>query len=119
MIGDKTYVDGGAVSATSVDVVSHEGFDEVYVIAPMSLTESDHPKSLTAKLERQWRNVVARTADSEISQVMSGGAQVFLASPTAEDLMAIGTNLMDSTRRKLVLETSLRTSPRTWSQQFG
>jgi len=119
VIGDKTYVDGGAVSATSVDVVSHEGFDEVYVIAPMSLTESDHPKSLTAKLERQWRNVVARTADSEISQVISGGAQVFLASPTAEDLTAIGTNLMDSTRRKLVLETSLRTSPRTWSQQFG
>jgi len=25
-IGNRTYVDGGAVSATSIDVVSHEGF---------------------------------------------------------------------------------------------
>ncbi len=116
-IGNRTYIDGGAVSATSIDVVSHEGFDEVYVIAPMSLTQSDHPKSLTAKLDRQWRGVVARTAAGEIADVIAGGAQVFLASPTAEDLTAMGTNLMDSTRRKLVLETSLRTSPRTWSKQ--
>ncbi len=116
-IGNRTYIDGGAVSATSIDVVSHEGFDEVYVIAPMSLTQSDHPKSLTAKLDRQWRGVVARTAAGEIADVIAGGAQVFLASPTAEDLTAMGTNLMDSTRRKLVLETSLRTSPHTWSKQ--
>ncbi len=116
-IGNRTYIDGGAVSATSIDVVSHEGFDEVYVIAPMSLTQSDHPKSLTAKLDRQWRGVVARTAAGEIADVIAGGAQVFLASPTAEDLTVMGTNLMDSTRRKLVLETSLRTSPRTWSKQ--
>lgn len=116
-IGSRTYVDGGAVSATSIDVVSHEGYDEVYVIAPMSLTQSDHPKSLTAKLERQWRGVVARTAAGEITDVVAGGAQVFMASPTAEDLTAIGTNLMDSTRRKLVLQTSMRTSPQTWTKQ--
>ncbi len=117
VIGNRTYVDGGAVSATSIDVVSYEGFDEVYVIAPMSLTQSDHPKSLTAKLERLWRGVVARTAAAEIADVVADGAQVFLASPSTEDLTAMGTNLMDSTRRKLVLETSLRTSPRTWSKQ--
>ena len=116
-IGNRTYVDGGAVSATSIDVVSHEGYEEVYVIAPMSITESDHPKSLTAKLERQWRGVVARTAASEIAAVEAGGAQVFIATPTAEDLTAIGTNLMDSTRRKLVLQTSMRTSPMTWTKQ--
>lgn len=116
-IGNRTYVDGGAVSATSIDVLSHEGYDEVYVIAPMSLTQSDHPKSLTAKLERQWRGVVARTAAVEITEVEAGGAQVFIASPTAEDLTAIGTNLMDSTRRKLVLQTSMRTSPQTWIKQ--
>jgi NTE family protein len=117
-IGARTYIDGGAVSATSVDVLSHEGFDEVYVIAPMSLTQSDHPKSLTAKLERQWRGVVSRTAANEIADVVAGGSRVFLASPTATDLTVMGTNLMDSTRRKIVLDTSLRTSPRTWSEQL-
>jgi NTE family protein len=118
VIGNRTYVDGGAVSATSIDVVSHEGFDEVYVIAPMSMTQSDNPTSLTAKLERAWRGVVARTAAGEIASVVDGGAQVFVSSPTAEDLTAMGTNLMDSTRRKLVLATSLRTSPLTWSTQL-
>ena len=117
-IGARTYIDGGAVSATSVDVLSHEGFDEVYVIAPMSLTQSDHPKSLTAKLERQWRGVVSRTAANEIADVVAGGSRVFLASPTATDLTVMGTNLMDSTRRKIVLDTSLRTSPHTWSEQL-
>ena len=117
-IGARTYIDGGAVSATSVDVLSHEGFDEVYVIAPMSLTQSDHPKSLTAKLERQWRGVVSRAAAHEIADVVACGSRVFLASPTAEDLTAMGTNLMDSTRRRIVLETSLRTSPHTWSEQL-
>ena len=106
------------MSATSVDVLSHEGFDEVYVIAPMSLTQSDHPKSLTAKLERQWRGVVSRTAAHEIADVVACGSRVFLASPTAEDLTAMGNNLMDSTRRRIVLETSLRTSPHTWSEQL-
>jgi NTE family protein len=61
--------------------------------------------------------VVARTAAGEIMEVEAGGAQVFIASPTAEDLTAIGTNLMDSTRRKLVLQTSMRTSPQTWTKQ--
>jgi NTE family protein len=117
-IGARTYIDGGAVSATSVDVLSHEGFDEVYVIAPMSLTQSDHPKSLTAKLERQWRGFVSRTAANEIADVVAGGSRVFLASPTATDLTVMGTNLMDSTRRKMVLDTSLRTSPHTWSEQL-
>jgi NTE family protein len=117
-IGARTYIDGGAVSATSVDVLSHEGFDEVFVIAPMSLTQSDHPKSLTAKLERQWRGFVSRTAANEIADVVAGGSRVFLASPTATDLTVMGTNLMDSTRRKMVLDTSLRTSPHTWSEQL-
>ena len=49
---------------------------------------------------------------------LHGGSRVFLASPTAEDLTAMGTNLMDSTRRKIVLDTSLRTSPHTWSEQL-
>lgn len=110
-----TYVDGGAISATSVDVVAEYDCDEVYVIAPMAATESDHPPGLGAKLERRWRTHITNAAQNEIDTVEQSGARVFFARPTPEDLTAIGSNLMDSTRRLHVLETSLRTSSKAWA----
>lgn len=115
-IGGHTYVDGGAISATSVDVVSHRDFDEVFVVAPMAATELDSPPSIGAKLERRWRSFITKTALDEIREVEASGARVSFAGPTAEDLIAIGGNLMDSSRRLNVLETSLRTSEITWRE---
>ena len=34
-IDGRAYVDGGTVSSTSIDALTHAGLDEVYVIAPM------------------------------------------------------------------------------------
>ena len=42
-INGRTFVDGGAVSATSIDVVAHAGLDEVYVVAPMMSFAMDQP----------------------------------------------------------------------------
>lgn len=114
-IDGRTYVDGGAISATSVDVVAEYDCDEVYVIAPMAATESDHPSGIGAKLERRWRTHITHTAHQEIDIVERTGARVHFARPTPEDLTAIGANLMDSTRRLHVLETSLRTSSHMWA----
>jgi NTE family protein len=113
-IDGRTYVDGGAISATSVDVVAESGCDEIYVLAPMAATASDNPSGIGAKLERRWRGQVTKTAVDEIALVKSHGARVFFASPTPEDLNAIGANLMDASRRRNVLATSLRTSIATW-----
>ena len=43
-------------------------------------------------------------------QVRAAGTKVTMLAPVADDLRAIGVNMMDSRRRELVLETSLRTS---------
>jgi NTE family protein len=115
-IGGRTYIDGGAISATSVDVVAEYDCEELYVIAPMAATESDRPPGIGAKLERAWRGHITRTAQEEIALVEATGAQVFFARPTPEDLTAIGANLMDSSRRLHVLETSLKTSAQTWER---
>jgi len=115
VIDGRTYIDGGAISATSVDVVAEYDCDEVYVIAPMAATESDNPPGLGAKLERRWRSHITHAANSEIDIVKQAGASVHFARPTPEDLTAIGANLMDSTRRLHVLETSLRTSGHMWA----
>ena len=44
----------------------------------------------------------------------SAGATVRMVGPGPEDLAAIGANLMDDTRQRHVLQTSLRTSADAW-----
>ena len=117
-IGGRTYIDGGAVSATSVDVLAHTGVDEVYVIAPMVSFESDSPTGIQARLERRWRSQVTKVCRDEMALVRAAGASVYALGPGPQDLEAIGANLMDSRRRELVLDTSLRTSARAWHEQF-
>jgi NTE family protein len=114
VINGRTYVDGGAVSATSIDVLAHAGLDEVYVIAPMVSFETDRPSSVAARLERRWRGQLTKAARQEAAVVRSAGATVRMVGPGPEDLVAIGANLMDDTRRRFVLETSLRTSDEAW-----
>ena len=113
-IGGRSYVDGGAVSATSVDVLAHAGMDEVYVIAPMVSFEMDSPSGIQAKLERRWRSQVTKVCRDEMALVRASGANVIAIGPGPEDLEAIGANLMDAKRRRLVLDTSLRTSAKVW-----
>lgn len=117
-INGRSYVDGGAVSATSVDVLEHMGLDEVYVIAPMVSFSVDHPNTLGARLERRWRGEVTKACMEEVETVRAQGAHVFVLGPGPEDLHAMGANLMDASRRRLVLETSLRTSPLGWEQSL-
>lgn len=109
-IDDRTYVDGGAWSATSADVLAGHGLDEVYVVAPMVSFETDEPDSLLSRLERRWRGSVTRRCESEVDELRAEGATVTVLGPGREDLEAMGGNIMDGRRRLEVLETSLRTS---------
>ncbi|GAA4346927.1 patatin-like phospholipase family protein [Angustibacter luteus] len=109
-IGEDRYVDGGACSSTSVDLLAGTGLDEVWVIAPSVSFLMDSPEALATRLERQWRVRVTRRCLREVAKVHAGGAEVTVIGPGPEDLEAIGGNLMDVGRRRAVLETSLRTS---------
>ncbi|MBM3687704.1 MAG: patatin-like phospholipase family protein [Actinobacteria bacterium] len=109
-IDERTYVDGGAWSATSADVLAGHGLDEVYVVAPMVSFETDEPDSLLSRLERRWRGSVTRRCEGEVAELRDEGVQVTVLGPGREDLEAMGGNIMDGRRRLEVLETSLRTS---------
>jgi NTE family protein len=113
-IGGRRFVDGGAISATSVDVVEHAGLDEVYVIAPMVSFQTDHPSSAAAWLERRWREAVTKACLAEANDVARSGATVRIIGPGPEDLEAIGANMMDTSQRRAVLACSVRTSPVAW-----
>jgi NTE family protein len=109
-IGDRRYVDGGACSATSLDLLAPMGLDEVVVVAPMASFSTDRPTTVAGRLERRFRGLVTKRLEREAEKVRRGGTEVTLLSPGPEDLEAIGANLMDSRRRERVLQTSLRTS---------
>ncbi len=113
-IGRRRYVDGGACSPTSLDLVTREpalvGLDEVVVLSPMTSLESDAPARVAARIERRFRRLVTKRLMGEVRRVTAAGTRVVLLCPGPEDLQAIGANLMDPRRREQVLETSLRTS---------
>jgi NTE family protein len=109
-IGSARYVDGGACSSTSVDLLAGAGLDEVWVLAPSVSFATDAPQAVAGRLERRWRARVTRRCLREVAKVHASGTEVTVLGPGPQDLRAIGANLMDAGRRRLVLETSLRTS---------
>ena len=109
-IGGRRYVDGGACSPTSLDLVGSLELDEVVVLSPMTSMDYDRPASVAGRLERRFRRLATKRVVSEIKKVTATGTRVTFLGPGAEDLAVIGANLMDPRRREEVLETSLRTS---------
>jgi len=109
-IGSRRYVDGGACSPTSLDLLSRLGLDEVVVLSPMTSLDYDTPVSVAARIERRFRRLVTKRLIGEVKKVAATGTKVTLLGPGAEDLAGIGANLMDPRRREQVLRTSLRTS---------
>ena len=109
-IGGRRYVDGGACSPTSLDLLAPLELDEVVVLSPMTSLDYDRPASVAGRVERRFRRLVTKRLVGEVKKVAGTGTRVTLLGPGAEDLAAIGANLMDPRRREQVLETSLRTS---------
>jgi len=115
-IGGRSYVDGGVCSPTSLDLVAGGGLDEVVVLAPMASFDYDSPASVVGRLERRFRRAMTRRVLREADKVRRAGTTVTILAPGAEDLTAIGVNLMDPSRRQAVFETSSRTSARVLSR---
>jgi NTE family protein len=119
VIGGRPYVDGGACSPTSLDLVLPLELDTVYVVSPMTSLHYDDPSSVAARLERQVRRLVTRRLVREAAKVRRTGTNVVLLGPGPEDLQAIGANLMDPKRREQVFETSVRTSRAALASDFA
>jgi len=114
-IGRRSYVDGGALSSTSADLLAGAGLTDVLVIAPMASRHVDRPRSPVARLERRWRRLTTKRVLREIATVQATDTRVRLLCPGPVDLVAMGANLMDHRRRRAVLDTALRSA----SQQMA
>lgn len=109
-IGRHSYVDGGALSSTSADLLAGAGLADVVVIAPMVSRFYDRPRSPVAQLERRWRRLTTKRVLREIATVEATDTHVRLLCPGPVDLAAMGANLMDHRRRRTVLDTALRSA---------
>jgi NTE family protein len=118
-INGRRYVDGGVRSSTSLDLVARAGLDEVYVLAPLASYELDRPCNPAARLERMVRRVLTAGLDAEVEKARAAGQRVTVLTPGAEDLAAMGANLMDPRPRQRVLETALRTSAAALAHPLG
>jgi NTE family protein len=107
-IGGRRYVDGGVCSAASLDLLAGRGLDLVICLNPLSGAPG------TPFDPRDWLGAVSRGANGrrlaqEARKVRRLGTEVVTIEPTAEDLRAMGRNLMSSGRREQVIETAERT----------
>ncbi len=109
-INGRTYIDGGVVSPCSADLLIDTDIDEVIMLVPMSSTNPDKPWSLFKKAERKVRKGMTAIVDKEVARLKAAGKKVIRIEPNADDLTAIGYNMMDPRRRRLVYSTSKRTS---------
>ena len=110
-IGDHRYIDGGAWSSTNVDLLAGLGLDEVYVLAPQVSFDADRPSQLSHPAGAAVAGPGHGPAlPARGRQGAPDGTEVTVLGPGADDLEAIGGNLMEVGRRRQVLETSLRTS---------
>ncbi|HEX4788637.1 MAG TPA: hypothetical protein VH372_09265, partial [Actinospica sp.] len=114
-VGERRFVDGGTVSNTNLDLLGAAGLpggtalDEVVVLAPMAARGYDRPSGVMGRIERGYRHRVTRQMLQEVIRVRQDGTTVTVLCPDAEDLQALGANLMDPSRRVEVLDTARRT----------
>lgn len=117
-IGDRQYVDGGIVSATSLDLAVDAGCDAIVCIAPLGYRNEGgiaEPKLWGPML---MRSLFARTLRREVLDARRRDIPVLVIRPWATDLAELGTNSMRSDfDRGAIVELSRRSTLRLLEQE--
>ncbi|NGN95359.1 patatin [Nocardioides sp. KC13] len=105
-IAGRTYLDGGAVSSASADLLLDPtvgpAVDEVVVVAPMT-TEGGVPARGLDRVERLLRSQMTSVLDREVARLREAGIRVIRVEPGADELAVMGPNFMDLGRREATL----------------
>src|SRR5580700_3854926 len=76
VIGGRRYVDGGVRSMTSLDVLAGTDIQDVYVLAPLASTETDHPLQPHLRIERRLRQVLTHVVVRQARALAAQGKRV-------------------------------------------
>jgi NTE family protein len=109
-IDGRLYVDGGMWSTSNLDVMRDRDLDLVICLNPTSSlhpTRAWNPIELTTGAIRRGSG---RRLGHEARMLREGGSEVVLIQPTADDLDAMGPNLMSTRNRHATLELARETT---------
>ncbi|MFE6920402.1 patatin-like phospholipase family protein [Nocardia sp. NPDC057663] len=109
-IAGRDFVDGGAVSSVSADLLAPLYLDEVVVVAPMT-SAGGAPATGLSRVERLLRAQMTRGLDREVALLRAAGTRVIRVEPGPTELAVMGPNFMDSTRRPATLAAARRIVP--------
>ncbi len=95
-VGDRQYVDGGAYSATSLDLAADAGCDAILCIAPLGFRNDG---VIAARDPKLWapmlmRSLFARALRREVVAARARGIEIFVVRPWVTELASHGTNSM-------------------------
>lgn len=112
-IDGKRYVDGGAFSATSLDVAADEGCTHILCIAPLGYRGEAAITDPRLWFPMMSRAFFARSLRREVNDARAKGVQVLVIRPEVEDLPQMGTNAMRSFDRTALVELARRSTVKT------
>ncbi|MCV7194010.1 patatin-like phospholipase family protein [Mycolicibacterium brumae] len=108
------YVDGGARSTASVDLIGADEADVIYVIAPMASAAGQRVPGIGGLLEDALlRRPMSKTLDEEVAAARARGTTVVVITPDRADLAGLGPNFMDRGHRRAAFEAAMVTAPKT------
>ena len=110
VIDGRTYVDGGLHSMSNLDLLGGLGLDLVIVLSPHSTRQKFRGWDPLNRFTDATRRAVASQVDAEVDQLRSEGTRVIVLEPDADDLGAIGGNIMDERRRTQVMKSATRST---------
>jgi NTE family protein len=111
-IRDRCYVDGGVHSMSNASLLAGEDLDLVIILSPLSTRSPAKGWNPLERFEGAVRRMAAHQLDAEVIRLLDAGTHVVVLEPTADDLIAIGHNVMNARRCLRVVEVALRTTTR-------
>ncbi|HEX6349062.1 MAG TPA: patatin-like phospholipase family protein [Candidatus Dormibacteraeota bacterium] len=106
-VGDRLYVDGGLHSMSNLDLLEEEELDLVVILSPLSSREARRSWNPVDQVAATLRRLAAWQLDREAARLIDRGTHVMVLEPLAEDLEAMGSNVMDARRSIDVAEVAL------------
>lgn len=105
-IRDRYYVDGGIVSATSLDLAVEAGCSSIICVAPLGYRNEGGLAEPRLWLPMALRSPFTRTLRREVNAARAKGIEVLVIRPWARDLAQMGTNSMRHFDRAALVETA-------------
>jgi NTE family protein len=107
-VGDRQYVDGGAYSATSLDLAADAGCRTIICISPLGYRNEGEAVLRDPAL---WgpmitRSFFAKTLAREVKAARAEGIEVLVIRPGIDELKSLGTNAMRNFDRKALVDAT-------------